>query len=109
MRRGGSPKGPKPLDVSLENNNNITAVADAVAEEDMINTYCAICLRDDDEDKLLVCDGTDCCNEIHTYCLAPPLLGIPPVSLSCHTVVLYAEVIAMACYRVIGSALHAMH
>lgn len=36
---------------------------------DMPATSCAVCGGSENEDQVLLCDGEDCPNEIHLYCL----------------------------------------
>lgn len=36
---------------------------------DMPVTSCAVCGGSENEDQVLLCDGEDCSNEIHIYCL----------------------------------------
>lgn len=46
-------------------------------DSDEVNEHdgCQICERQDSEDKILLCDNCD--GEYHTFCLDPPLEGIP--------------------------------
>ncbi|TPX44179.1 hypothetical protein SeLEV6574_g04654 [Synchytrium endobioticum] len=37
--------------------------------------FCEICLRSENEENLLLCDV--CNNGFHTYCLTPPIIGVP--------------------------------
>lgn len=40
-------------------------------------TNCAICRGSDNDDVVLMCDGNGCKNEIHMYCLCPPITAVP--------------------------------
>lgn len=42
---------------------------------------CKVCLRDENEPCLLLCDGCD--DSYHTYCLIPPLLTVPKGDWCC--------------------------
>ena len=39
------------------------------------DTGCLVCLRDDDHNNLMLCEG--CNDEYHIYCLDPPLASVP--------------------------------
>jgi hypothetical protein len=45
-------------------------------ERSISRVYCDICNSDNDEEKLLLCDGCD--HGTHTYCFRPPMSFIPP-------------------------------
>lgn len=45
-------------------------------ERSIMRVFCEICNSDDDEEKLLLCDGCD--HGSHTYCFRPPMSFIPP-------------------------------
>jgi hypothetical protein len=45
-------------------------------ERSIMRVYCEICNSDNDEEKLLLCDGCD--HGTHTYCFLPPMSFIPP-------------------------------
>ena len=45
-------------------------------ERSIMKVYCEICNCDDNEEKLLLCDGCD--HGTHTYCFRPPMSSIPP-------------------------------
>jgi PHD-finger/PWWP domain len=40
-------------------------------------TNCAICGGSDHDDAVLLCDGEGCKNEIHMFCLCPPITAVP--------------------------------
>ena len=57
--------------------------AEAAHEDDVVITpdlMCSVCERPDDESKMLVCD---CKSGYHTYCLSPPLDGVPEGDWHC--------------------------
>lgn len=43
--------------------------------------YCEVCRKDDDEDKMLLCD--DCDKGYHIFCLSNPLKAVPPGDWIC--------------------------
>ncbi|KAI0677218.1 PLU-1-like protein-domain-containing protein [Trametes maxima] len=45
--------------------------------------HCEICLKKDQGEKMLICDGCDC--GFHMFCLDPPLVNIPRGQWFCHT------------------------
>ncbi|KAI9000697.1 PLU-1-like protein-domain-containing protein [Trametes punicea] len=45
--------------------------------------HCEICLKKDQGEKMLICDGCDC--GFHMFCLDPPLANIPRGQWFCHT------------------------
>lgn len=45
-------------------------------ERSIMKVYCEVCNSDDNEEKLLLCDGCD--HGTHTYCFLPPMSFIPP-------------------------------
>ena len=47
------------------------------------DTGCLICLRDDDHNNLMLCEG--CNDEYHIYCLDPPLAAVPHDDWFCGT------------------------
>ncbi|CAF1608185.1 unnamed protein product [Adineta ricciae] len=51
-------------------------------ERSILRVYCEICNSDDDEEKLLLCDGCD--HGTHTYCFLPPMSSIPPNDWYCY-------------------------
>ncbi|RPD66829.1 hypothetical protein L226DRAFT_529234 [Lentinus tigrinus ALCF2SS1-7] len=44
--------------------------------------HCEICLKKDQGEKMLICDGCDC--GFHMFCLDPPLSNIPKGQWFCH-------------------------
>ncbi|KAI0355366.1 hypothetical protein OH77DRAFT_1479882 [Trametes cingulata] len=44
--------------------------------------HCEICLKKDQGEKMLICDGCDC--GFHMFCLDPPLTNIPRGQWFCH-------------------------
>ena len=61
-------------------------------------TNCTICGGSEDEDLVLVCDGVDCTNEVHLYCLSPPLYKIPENEWFCPQCNVNGEVERMKTY-----------
>ncbi|CAF3377823.1 unnamed protein product [Rotaria sp. Silwood1] len=51
-------------------------------ERSIMRVYCEICNSDDNEEKLLLCDGCD--HGTHTYCFIPPMSFIPPNDWYCY-------------------------
>ncbi|UJR35819.1 hypothetical protein I4U23_028566 [Adineta vaga] len=51
-------------------------------ERSIMRVYCEICNSDNDEEKLLLCDGCD--HGTHTYCFLPPMSFIPPNDWYCY-------------------------
>lgn len=47
------------------------------------DTGCLVCLRDDDHNNLMLCEG--CNDEYHIYCLEPPLAAVPHDDWFCGT------------------------
>ncbi|KAI0775906.1 PLU-1-like protein-domain-containing protein [Trametes elegans] len=45
--------------------------------------HCEICLKKDQGEKMLICDGCDC--GFHMFCLDPPLSNVPRGQWFCHT------------------------
>jgi hypothetical protein len=52
-------------------------------ESPAVPTICAVCGTGEHEDLVLVCDGPGCKNEIHMYCLRPPVLTVPTEDWFC--------------------------
>ncbi|KAI9064868.1 hypothetical protein FKP32DRAFT_1591090 [Trametes sanguinea] len=57
-----------------------TATQDNKSPNDL---HCEICLKKDQGEKMLICDGCDC--GFHMFCLDPPLANIPRGQWFCHT------------------------
>ncbi|CAF4171071.1 unnamed protein product [Rotaria socialis] len=51
-------------------------------ERSIMRVYCEICNSDDNEEKLLLCDGCD--HGTHTFCFLPPMSFIPPNDWYCY-------------------------
>lgn len=51
-------------------------------ERSITRVFCEICNSDDDEEKLLLCDGCD--HGTHTFCLLPPMSSIPSNDWFCY-------------------------
>jgi hypothetical protein len=51
-------------------------------ERSIMRVYCEICNCDNDEEKLLLCDGCD--HGTHTFCFLPPMSFIPPNDWYCY-------------------------
>jgi hypothetical protein len=47
-----------------------------------MRVFCEICNSDNDEEKLLLCDGCD--HGTHTFCFLPPMSFIPPNDWYCY-------------------------
>jgi hypothetical protein len=54
-------------------------------EEEIFNTACCICNGTEDEDMIILCDGSGCKKETHMYCLTPPLYEVPSGEWYCDT------------------------
>ncbi|KAL6043476.1 Lysine-specific demethylase 5A, partial [Balamuthia mandrillaris] len=52
-------------------------------EMDVENIMCTKCGGGDDEDKILLCDGDNCDNAYHLYCLRFPLTEVPKGNWLC--------------------------
>jgi len=51
-------------------------------ERSIMRVFCEICNSDNDEEKLLLCDGCD--HGTHTFCFLPPMSFIPPNDWYCY-------------------------
>merc|ERR1712150_16006 len=61
------------IDTTSSDEDNID---DELLEEEVVDEdACQICGKTDNEEQALLCDGCDAC--FHTFCLSPPLSGIP--------------------------------
>lgn len=59
--------------------------ADGSAGLEYTPTICSVCGKGEDEDLVLLCDSPGCSNEIHMYCLCPPVYAIPAGEWLCPT------------------------
>jgi PHD-finger len=64
---------------------------DAAVLKGSFGTGCLVCKKEDDEDKILLCET--CEGEYHTYCLQPKLPAVPEEDWYCGT---YDTVYAIA-------------
>ncbi|CAG0879037.1 unnamed protein product [Darwinula stevensoni] len=55
--------------------------SDTLENDPLAKYVCFTCLRGDDEEQMLLCDGCD--DSYHTFCLVPPLHEIPPGDWRC--------------------------
>ncbi|KAL9157575.1 hypothetical protein ABFS82_08G013200 [Erythranthe guttata] len=74
-----------PLQQKLENSNedidDLDAVANEIPKAPWDKGICKVCGIDEEDNKVLLCDQCDA--EYHTYCLNPPLAGVPRGSWHC--------------------------
>ncbi|KAL9157574.1 hypothetical protein ABFS82_08G013100 [Erythranthe guttata] len=74
-----------PLQQKLDNCNedidDLDAVANEIPKAPWDKGICKVCGIDEEDNKVLLCDQCDA--EYHTYCLSPPLVGVPRGSWHC--------------------------
>ncbi|KAI8817610.1 uncharacterized protein EV422DRAFT_220609 [Fimicolochytrium jonesii] len=66
-------------DDDVDSDENI--VLNSSQQSQVDDAICKVCNRDEDEDKLLLCDGCD--QGVHLYCLDPPLDEVPEDDYFC--------------------------
>ncbi|KAL7100729.1 hypothetical protein ACP275_08G013100 [Erythranthe tilingii] len=69
------------LDKSNEDIDDFDAVANKIPKAPWDKGICKVCGIDEEDNKVLLCDQCDA--EYHTYCLSPPLAGVPRGSWHC--------------------------
>ncbi|XP_012850772.1 PREDICTED: methyl-CpG-binding domain-containing protein 9-like [Erythranthe guttata] len=69
------------LDNSNEDIDHFDAVANEIPKAPWDKGICKVCGIDEEDNKVLLCDQCDA--EYHTYCLNPPLAGVPRGSWHC--------------------------
>ena len=56
--------------------DNTGSIEIGIAPSSLDNSSCAICGGRENEDYILLCDGENCGNEAHMYCLSPEVIAI---------------------------------
>jgi hypothetical protein len=64
-----------------EDNETVNSESVTNLDSELLDNGCMTCKRDDNQDKLLLCEG--CNGGYHTYCLHPPLHLVPGYDFFC--------------------------
>ncbi|KAH9855011.1 PLU-1-like protein-domain-containing protein [Lenzites betulinus] len=77
-------KGTRARRASTVNDTSLLSFAKTATTDpkSSLELHCEICLKKDQGEKMLICDGCDC--GFHMFCLDPPLANIPRGQWFCH-------------------------